>query len=140
MYGLSLLFTRAHDIRMELKEHSLELISALPRIGEIEEIEYERRPAFLEDGNGQLILGPNGEAQPDPDYPDGWKNVEVGRKVKRVDMVERSRLHANSVQWIMARRSRKYASDTQVKARMAEANGEGSGNTLEVIISNAPPI
>lgn len=140
MYGLSVKLARAHDIRMELKEHSLEVIAASPRIGEIEEIEYETVPAFLEDAKGNPIVDPQtGQFQRDPEHPSGWKEVVKSRKVKKVDMVERSRLHAQTVEWIMARRSRKYASESAVRARMEAKEKDGKA-TLQIEIINTPDV
>ena len=126
-YGLSVKFARAHDIRMELKEYSLERIAAVPQIGEIEETEYVKVPAYLLDERGEVQLDPRtGRPQMDPEFPDGWKEEIKSRKVKRVDMLERARLHAETVKWIMSKRSHKYASESSVRARLDSKDGESS--------------
>lgn len=126
-YGLSIAFSRAHDIRMELKELALERISAVPLKGEIVEIEYERVPAYLHDETGEVQLDPRtGRPQMDPAFPDGWKDQVKSRKVKHVDMIERARLHSENVKWIMSKRSHKYASESTVRARLDAKDSEGS--------------
>lgn len=132
-YGLSLRFSRAHDIRMELKEYALERIAAIPQIGEIEEIEYVVVPAHLEDENGEVVIDrETGLPVKDPEHPSGWKEIVKSRKVKKVDMLERARLHAETVKWIMSKRSHKYASESAVRARMEDQN---KGAAMEVVVT-----
>lgn len=122
-FTLAASYARAIETRVaRMADETLD-IADTPQIGEVVDVEYQTVRAWLTDEQGNLKLDENGHEIPDPEHPSGWKMVETGRKVKRVDMIERARLRVDTRKWFLARMQSQGRGTGRVSFQQSSATG-----------------